>query len=94
MEELLNIFNWEIVISTILGTYIVIKIVDEANGAKAISKWLKKAIMLIISLGVGTIYYFSGVEIGIILPSLLLSPFAYSYGINWILDKCKLAYKK
>lgn len=90
----LESFDFSFCISVNIGTYIVIKAIDEFNGNKSVSTFIKRLVLLAIILILGIIDYLTGRNITLIINSAILSPVFWSWIGKPICDKLGFGYRK
>lgn len=77
-----------------IATYIIIKIIDELNGNKAVPTIVKRLILFGCIIGIGTAYYFLDGNAKVILNSSILAPIFWSWVLKPICVKLNIDYKK
>lgn len=86
-------FDFALVISINIASYIIINIVNDALG-RNISKWAKRSITCGCVIGISSIYYIIGAcDIKLILNSAILAPVFWSWIGKPILHKFNADYK-
>ena len=88
-------FDFSYMLSVNALTYIIIKIIDDLNGDKAVSVLIKRIVLLISIIIIAIVYEYLNYENTIkLINSSILAPVAWSWIIRPIFNKFKLGYKK
>lgn len=99
MEKIFDLlimnFDFSYMLSVNALTYIIIKIIDDLNGDKAVSVLIKRIVLLISIIIIAIVYEYLNYENTIkLINSSILAPVAWSWIIRPIFNKFKLGYKK
>lgn len=94
-ERILSVFSFEYMLSVIIASYFVIKVVDYFNGDKAVPNILKR----LITFGVGAISFwvfhtFTEVAFETLVSSYFAAVFFYDSAIKYLIQKLDVDYKK
>lgn len=88
-------FDFAFVICVNVLAYLVIKLVDQANGNKVVSTWCKRVITLCCAIVMGVIYFSLQLgDVKVVLNSVILSFVFWSWILKPILSFLKVDYKK
>lgn len=91
----LNSFDFGLVISINIATYIIIKTIDDINGNKEVSTLVKRLIMILCCVIISVIYsIFDFCDNRLILNSAILAPVFWSWIGKYIVKKLGIDYKK
>lgn len=91
----LNSFDFALVISINIATYIIIKTIDDINGEKEVKRWVKRLVMIICSIVISTIYsIFDFCDNRLILNSAILAPVFWNWIGKYIVKKFGIDYRK
>lgn len=94
IDTTLSSFDFGLVVIINIATYIVVKIIDEANGEKKINVWLKRVVLLLCTIVMTVVYHFlDGSNDKLILNSAILAPVFWSWIGKPIMKKLGLDYK-
>lgn len=94
IDTTLSSFDFGLVVIINIATYIVVKIIDEANGEKKINVWLKRVVLLLCTIVMTAVYHFlDGSNDKLILNSAILAPVFWSWIGKPIMKKLGLDYK-
>ena len=98
MEQIINqlIQNFDFALMLIINvvTYAVIKVLDELNKEKDVTTWQKRIIFVASAVVVGIIYhYYSNVSTIIIINSAIIAPVAWSWIAKPVANKLGIDYK-
>lgn len=93
IQTTLESFDFAYCIIVNILTYIIIKIIYDARN-KAINKWQKRLILLLIILSTGVLYYLFGSDLKLLLNSAILAPVFWSWIIKPICSYFNVDYKK
>jgi hypothetical protein len=95
IAQLINNFDFALMLILNVITYIAIKILDEINKEKNVTTWQKRLIFVVSAVIVGTIYYFaSDVKFIKIIDSIIIAPVAWSWLAKPIAHKMGIDYRK
>ena len=94
-ERILSVFSFEYMLSVIIASYFIIKVIDSFNGDKAVPNGIKK----LITLGVGAISFwvfptFTEVTFETLDSSYFAAVFFYDSAIKYLIQKLGVGYKK
>lgn len=93
--QLVNNFDFALMLILNVVTYISIKILDEINKEKNVTTWQKRFIFVVSAVIVGTIYYFaSDIKFIKIIDSIIIAPVAWSWLAKPIANRMGIDYKK
>lgn len=93
IETIINSFDYSFCVVTNILTYIIIRIIMNIT-KKNIHRITKRIILLISIIVVSIIYYYSDVNIRIIINSAILAPVSWSWIIKPIFKKFGIDYKQ
>lgn len=95
IDTTLSSFDFGLVAVINIATYIVVKLIDEANGDKRISKNAKRAVLVICIIILCVIYHFiDGENDKLILNSAILAPVFWRWIGKPIVSKLGIDYKQ
>ena len=95
INNIINDFNFALMIIINIITYAIIKIIDELNGDKIPTIWQKRIVFLIVVIIVGIIYKITtDIPINIIINSCIIAPVAWSWLAKPIAKRLGIDYKK
>lgn len=95
IENTINSFDFGLVISINIATYLIIKFIDEINGNKKVSIWIKRLVMILCTIILSVFYHFiDASEDKLIINSMILAPVFWSWIGKPIVGKFKVDYKK
>lgn len=90
----LSSFDFGLVVIINIATYIVVKLIDEFNGNKKVSKKLKRVVLIVCTFVLCIIYHFiDGANDKLILNSAILAPVFWSWIGKPIVSKFGIDYK-
>lgn len=93
IQTTLESFDFAYCIVVNVLTYFIIRIIDD-NKKTPLSTWQKRAILLIIILSTGVLYYLIGSNSRVILNSAILAPVFWSWIMKPICKHFGVDYKK
>ena len=94
IETTLNSFDFTYCICVNIATYVVINIILGITKKKNLSVWLKRLILVLCTIVLGSIYVFTGSEFKYILNSSILAPVFWSWVMKPICNKFGIDYKQ
>ncbi len=94
IETTINSFDFTYCIIVNILTYIIIKLLDEANGEKQLSIWSKRLVMFISVIVVGIVYAIIGTDLKLRFNSAILAPVFWSWVMKPICVKLDIDYKQ
>lgn len=94
IETTINSFDFTYCIIVNILTYIIIKLLDEANGEKQLSIWSKRLVMFISVIVVGIVYAIIGTDLKLMFNSAILAPVFWSWVMKPICVKLDIDYKQ
>lgn len=95
INQLINNFDFALMLIINVITYGCIKIIDEINGDKLPTTWQKRIVLVITAVLVGIIYrYTTNIPIIVIINSCIVAPIAWSWIAKPIANKLGIDYKK
>lgn len=95
IAQLIDNFDFALILILNIITYMAIKILDEINKEKNVTTWQKRLIFVVSAIIVGTIYYFaSDIKLIKIIDSIIIAPVAWSWLAKPIANKIGIDYKK
>ena len=95
INQLINNFDFALMLIINIITYGCIKIIDELNGDKLPTTWQKRIVFIIVAIIIGIIYKLtSNISINIIINSCIVAPVAWSWLAKPIANKLGIDYKK
>lgn len=94
ISQLINNFDFALILIINVVTYITIKLLDEINNEKIVTTWQKRIIFVCVSIIIGCIYYFlSDVKPIVIIDSIIITPIAWSWLAKPIAGRLGIDYK-
>lgn len=94
ISQLINNFDFALMLVINVVTYITIKLLDEINKEKNVTTWQKRIIFVCVSIIIGCIYYFlSDVKPIVIIDSIIIAPIAWSWLAKPIAGRLGIDYK-
>lgn len=94
-DKLLNVFSLEYMISVIIATFMLLKVVDMFNGKKVVPTWLKRVISCVIGAVLLVIFKkYSDVTTECLIASFFAAVFVYDVAIKEIMKRLNIDYKK
>lgn len=94
INNIINDFNFALMLIINVITYFIIKIIDEVNGDKLPTTWQKRIIFLITAIIISIIYKFTtNIPINIIINSCIIAPVAWSWLAKPIAKRLGIDYK-
>lgn len=94
ISQLINNFDFALILVINVVTYVTIKLLDETNNEKIVTTWQKRIIFISVSIFIGCIYYFlSDVKPIIIINSIIISPVTWSWLAKPIAGRLGIDYK-
>lgn len=95
INQLVNNFDFALMLIINVVTYIIIKLIDEFNGDKFPTTWQKRIVLIISSIIIGIIYkYTTDIPVNVIINSCIIAPVAWSWLAKPIANKLGIDYKK
>ncbi len=95
INQLINNFDFSLMLAINVATYAMIKIIDDINGDKIPTTWQKRFVFIVMSTIMSIIYACtSNVSINIIINSCIVAPVAWSWLAKPIAKKLGIDYKK
>lgn len=87
-------FDFTLIISINIATYLIIKLLDDVNGEKELNVWIKRLVMLAVTAILGLVYfYFEWIDAKLILNSAILAQVFWSWIGKPIVSKFGIGYK-
>lgn len=94
ISQLINNFDFALILILNIITYAIIKILDDINKEKNVTTWQKRIIFVISSIIIGVIYYFiSDIKPIKIIDSIIIAPIAWSWFAKPIANRIGIDYK-
>ena len=88
-------FDFGLIANINIATYIIVKLIDELNGNKKVSKWVKRFVLVCCIIVLSVIYHFiDGENDKLVLNSAIVSPVFWSWFGTPILKKLGLDSKE
>ena len=87
-------FDFSFCITVNILTYLIIKIIDELNGYRKVTTWIKRLVMLTTVITISIAYYITGNNPKLIINSAILAPVFWSWIGKPICDKLNIGYRK
>ena len=87
-------FDFSFCIAVNILTYLIIKLIDELNGYKKVTTWIKRIVMLVTVIVISIAYYITGNNPKLIINSAILAPVFWSWIGKPICDKLNIGYRK
>lgn len=95
INQIINNFDFTYMLTINIFTYVIIKLIDEFNGDKAVKPVYKKLILLLSSIILLVIHLCLNTEdINILINSTIAAPVFWSWCVKPILNKYNLNYKQ
>lgn len=95
IDTTLNSFDFGLITNINIATYIIVKLIDELNGDKKVSKWVKRFVLVCCIIVLSVIYHFiDGENDKLILNSAIVSPVFWSWFGKPIFKKLGIDYKE
>lgn len=95
INQLINNFDFALMLIINVATYIIIKVIDELNGDKIPTTWQKRIVFVIVCIILGVIHYFTDKNsVNIIINSCIIAPVAWSWLAKPIAKRLGIDYKK
>lgn len=94
IETTAESFDLSFCIAVNILTYIIIKVIDEANGPNRVSTWTKRIILLISIAIMAIVYYTTGSNIKLVANSAILAPVFWSWIFKPICKYFNIDYKQ
>lgn len=95
INQVINSFDFTLIIVINVLTYFTIKAFDDINGVNPPTTWEKRIIFIIIAVAMGMIYNIcTNIELYIIINSCIVAPVNWSWLIKPIANKLGVDYKK
>lgn len=92
--QLVDNFDFALMLILNVVTYISIKILDEINKEKNVTTWQKRIIFVGVSIVMGLVYHFlSDVRTIVIIDSIIIAPVAWSWLAKPIAKRFGIDYK-
>lgn len=93
LETTLNSFDFAFCATVNIATYTIVKCIEEYK-KKALSKLIKRIIMLICTICIGIVYYLTDIDVKLLINSAILAPISWSCIFKPICKKFNLGYKQ
>lgn len=94
INQLINNFDFTLMLVINVITYILIKLTDEINKEKSVTTWQKRIIFVLVGIIMGSIYYYlSDIKPIVIIDSIIIAPIAWSWFAKPIASKFGIDYK-
>lgn len=88
-------FDFGLIANINIVTYIIVKLIDELNGDKKVSKWVKRFVLVCCIIVLSVIYHFiDGENDKLVLNSAIVSPVFWSWFGKPIFKKLGIDYKE
>lgn len=88
-------FDFGLIVNINIATYIIVKLIDELNGDKKVSKWVKRFVLVCCIIVLSIIYHFiDGENDKLVLNSAIVSPVFWSWFGKPIFKKLGIDYKE
>ena len=95
IDTTLNSFDFGLIANINIATYIIVKLIDELNGNKKVSKWVKRFVLVCCIIVLSVIYHFiDGENDKLVLNSAIVSPVFWSWFGKPIFKKLGIDYKE
>lgn len=92
INNIINSFDIPFCISVNIFTYLIIKIITDIKSNIRFTTWNKRLVLIIASIILGFVYYFTGSDYKTIINSIILAPVSWSWIFKPICIKLKLDY--
>lgn len=94
IDQLINNFDFVLMLVINVITYVVIKIVDELNKEKQVTTWQKRIIFVGVSIVMGLVYHFlSDARTIVIINSIIIAPVSWSWLAKPVAKRFGIDYK-
>lgn len=94
LQSVIANFNFAYMITVNILTYIIINIIDIANGKAVVTFWQKRIVLLVSIVAIGIVYYYAPeVNFTTIVNSAIAAPVFWSWVLKPILTKCGIDYQ-
>lgn len=95
INQLINNFDFTLMLVINVATYIAIKFIDELNGAKLPTTLQKRIVLVLMCIIFGIIYYYiNETKLIIIVNSCIVAPIAWGWLAKPIASRLGIDYKK
>lgn len=95
IKQLLEHFDFALMVVINVVTYASIKVLDELNGEKVPTVWQKRMLFLLSAAVIGAIYGFTtDIDINVIINSCIVAPVAWSWLAKPLCSKLGIDYKQ
>ena len=87
-------FDFSFCIAVNILTYVIVKVIDEANGESKVSTWAKRFVLLFSIIFLSVVYYCNGSDLKLVANSAILAPVFWSWIFKPICKYFKIDYKQ
>lgn len=95
LKQLLEHFDFALMVVINVTTYAAIKALDEVNGDKVPTVWQKRLLFLMSAIIIGTVYWLtSDIDVNVIINSCIVAPVAWSWLAKPLCSKLGIDYKQ
>jgi predicted negative regulator of RcsB-dependent stress response len=91
-NQFFGLFDWGLVISINIMSYVIIKFWEEANGKKSVTSWQKDLVTILSCIILGVGYGFMGTSWQVAVQSSIAASVLYAKVLKPILKKLKIQY--
>lgn len=91
LDTTVNSFDFTFCVTVNILTYLVIKMLGDVK-SKFLSVWKKRGVLVLVSLLVAIVYYFTGSEVKVLFNSVILAPVSWSWIFKPLCSKFKIDY--
>lgn len=95
IAKIIDNFDFSYMLTINVLTYLIIKLLDEANGNKKVTVWQKRIVLLVSAIIIAIVYKLANYPNDVVLiNSTILAPVFWSWIVRPILVKFGLGYKQ
>lgn len=95
IAKIIDNFDFSYMLTINVLTYLIVKLLDEANGDKQVAVWQKRLVLLVSAIAIAIVYKIANYPNNIVLiNSTILAPVFWSWIARPILVKFGLGYKQ
>jgi hypothetical protein len=95
IAKIIDNFDFSYMLTINVLTYLIVKLLDEANGNKQVAVWQKRLVLLVSAIAIAIVYKIANYPNNIVLiNSTILAPVFWSWIARPILVKFGLGYKQ
>ena len=95
IDQILLNFDFGYMVTINALTYIIIKLIEELNGVKVMSTWMKRLVLVIVIAMLTMVYLFTGYsQYTVLINSACAAPVLWSWVLKPLATKIGINYKK